>query len=419
MRHRAVYYLLQNPWPPRSGMHQRCLQMVRGLADAGFGVTFASAGLHTDRPWTDGSRAALKEAGADEIAIFEGPGWYAARRDRLEQRWRRALSRQTRLETRFVCPWSLRRWFHELVASRDADLVFINYVWFDQMVPHAAWQQRRRALETHDLVSVNAQMWQFAVAQAGRVQSQGGAETMMAEFELARKTFVPDPYEFTIQGRYDVAIAISEAECEAMLQSGAGVRAIHLPFVMEPVRLKNSYAGPALLTTGPNPFNRQGLLYFMKALLPAVRQQAPTFQLAVTGEAAQNAEEEPGVARLGFVPDLRPLYEDAAFLLCPVFAGTGQQVKMVEALAHGVPVVAFERAARASFVRHGENGLVAHTGAELAEHAAELYRNRALCRRLGSAARETMSAEFERHRGLPGLMKALEGLAANACRGRA
>lgn len=408
MKRRAIYYLLQNPWPLRSGMHQRCFQMVRGLADAGFAVTFASARLHTDRPWTDESRAAIKRVGADEVTIFEGPDWYAAQRDRLERGWRRVMRTLPRLEDRFFCPRSLRQWFQQLVETRDADLVFINYVWFDQLVPHGAWQKRWRVVETHDLVSVNAHMWRFAEQQIRRIESQGGAGGMLAEFELARGEFTPDPREFTIQGRYDVAIAISKAEQESMQGRGAGVRAIHIPFVMEPVLLNNRYSGPALLTTGPNPFNRQGLLYFIEALLPAVRRQSPEFQLAVTGSLANDSAAEHGVTMLGFVPDLRPIYEDAAFLLCPVFAGTGQQVKVVEAMAHGVPVVAFERAARASFIRHEENGLVARSGAELGKHAAELYRDRALCRRLGAAARDTIAAEFERHRGLPGLMKALE-----------
>ena len=45
----------------------------------------------------------------------------------------------------------------------------------------------------------------------------------------------------------------------------------------------------------------------------------------------------------GFVNDLDPLLASARFAICPVFGGTGQQIKIVEAIARGLPVVALRR----------------------------------------------------------------------------
>jgi glycosyltransferase involved in cell wall biosynthesis len=125
--------------------------------------------------------------------------------------------------------------------------------------------------------------------------------------------------------------------------------------------------------------------------------------LQVTGYCSDRVAAEDNVVRGGFVPDLVPVYERARFLVCPVFGGTGQQVKIVEAMAHGLPVVALRRVADRSPLLHGVNGLVAECAEEFAQHVIRLWHDTELCRRLGTAARETVAAEASRGRLLDAL----------------
>jgi glycosyltransferase involved in cell wall biosynthesis len=46
------------------------------------------------------------------------------------------------------------------------------------------------------------------------------------------------------------------------------------------------------------------------------------------------------------VPDIRPLYESATLAIAPVKGGRGTRIKMLEAAAEGVPIVATSDAAR-------------------------------------------------------------------------
>ena len=167
---------------------------------------------------------------------------------------------------------------------------------------------------------------------------------------------------------------------------------------MTPVHLPNTYDGPAVFPTGPNPFNEQACHYFVQRVLPPLRRAAPDFELLLTGACSETAPPAEGVTRLGFVPDLSDLYRRAPFLACPLIGGTGQLVKVVEAMAHGVPALVLRAAAHRAILRDGEDGLIARDAEEFAAHAARLWRDRALCRRLGEAARARIAREFSRER---------------------
>jgi glycosyltransferase involved in cell wall biosynthesis len=98
----------------------------------------------------------------------------------------------------------------------------------------------------------------------------------------------------------------------------------------------------------------------------------------------------------GFVRDLKRVYERSRCVVCPVFGTTGPQVKIVEAMAYGVPVVALRAAAAGSPIRHGVNGYIATTADEFADYLVELWNHQGLCRQMGQAARETIASEYSR-----------------------
>jgi glycosyltransferase involved in cell wall biosynthesis len=100
------------------------------------------------------------------------------------------------------------------------------------------------------------------------------------------------------------------------------------------------------------------------------------------------------VTHRGLVPNTTTAYQDACFVIAPTLGGTGQSVKVVEAMAHGVPVVATAAAARESPLEHGYNGFIASTAEEFAMYTSQLWRDRDLCRRLGYAARATIEQRF-------------------------
>lgn len=121
--------------------------------------------------------------------------------------------------------------------------------------------------------------------------------------------------EFRIFDKYDHTIAITAREVEVIRRYARHTKVSWLPATCEPCYLPDTYSDSALFTVGPNLFNTQGYLYFVKKVLPRVLSRAPSFTLKVTGSFPfKTPAAASGVTLGGFVPDPRPVYETARFL---------------------------------------------------------------------------------------------------------
>ncbi|MGF1500418.1 MAG: glycosyltransferase [Paracoccaceae bacterium] len=96
----------------------------------------------------------------------------------------------------------------------------------------------------------------------------------------------------------------------------------------------------ALFVGAETPPNTEGLAWFLREVWPRVRARLPEARVRVVGAAARRTAEADGVERVGFVEDLGAEYAAATLAIVPLFIGSGLKIKLVEALAAGLPVVA-------------------------------------------------------------------------------
>jgi glycosyltransferase involved in cell wall biosynthesis len=398
---RIIFYFLHNPWPPRSGAHQRCLQILRELKSAGHEVIFSSSTIHSEQPWNEESKKAIQKITGQEVKLFvPSTTRITSNIDRFEKRFRHSILRKRGFRESIFCPHSLIRWFQKLVSSTKPDAIIINYAWFDQLVDHKRWKKIHRIIDIHDLVSINRQMWQFVEHQLAEYTKKPDASKFRDDFIAAKSGFNLHPQETEVYQKYDTVLSISKTEQSELQSSLNGVEIVHAPFTFSPPDLVNTYEGPAILSLGPNSYNLQGYLYFRDMILPAILKQSPEFRLTVTGSIKPEFCQHPAIDWKGFVPNRDALFQEAGFAVCPVFAGTGQQIKIVEAMAYGLAVVAFAEAARNSLIEHGESGLIANSAEEFAQHVASLQNDVALRMRLGQAAKKAIRQEWQNSQGL-------------------
>jgi glycosyltransferase involved in cell wall biosynthesis len=395
MATRVLVYFPHNPWPPRTGAHRRCLQILDGLVKIGARVHLASTKQFSEQPWTKESISALQIRGLEKVWIhqpFRGQG-------RLE-RWEARL--RGRNEWHF-CSWWLRRWFANLIQRIRPHSVMITYTLADQLLDHARFSHINRVLEMQDLVSVNAQMRLGLVQRVSEFTRTGKVGELFDTDLRWADNFNPSDEELAICDRYDAVIAIARREQSLLEKHLRHARVEWVPMHIPPVKIDNSYESPPLFLASGNNFNQAGLLLLLGEVLDRVRAECSDFQLDVVGDILQFAIPTKAVRYMGYIQNLADICGKAAFAVCPVFSGTGQQIKIIEAMAHGLPVVAFRRAAAESPLRHGETGLVAANADEFAMHLVTLWRNRDLCRRLGSAARALMDKPDSTTTALTGL----------------
>lgn len=391
---KVLFFFPHNPYPPKTGAHKRCLELLFGLHELGYQVVFASSTL-TDSPWSESSIKKIRELYGCAVKIYS-PGNFDSKLTYYIKKY--FPSCQNKFNA-----WGtvgMKYWLKGVVKAFQPDLFFMNYAYFDGLVTKKLLSRQTSVIEIHDLVTLNQKMQEIFIS-ATRMDNISLGYLPESVLDLGfykNKSLTAEQNEFDIYDNYKYTLCISESERMLVAQNAPNTRAVHLPMTHNTCSLNNNYADSALFTVGPNSFNVQGYYFFLDKVLPLVKVRCPDFQLTVTGSFFYHfiPRVAGGVTFQGFVDDLRGVYENAAFFICPVFGGTGQQVKIVEAMAHGLPVVALRDAADKSPVRHEINGLIADSADEFAEHVIRLWRDRKLCRRLGEEARHTIEQEFSR-----------------------
>ncbi len=404
MRHRVAVFFPQNLYPPQSGFHQRGLEMLAGLHDLGCEVFILSSSLNAYPQWKPTSITALKRERVKDVYVHHAGLGERALAESL-RRFYRLLKRIPPVNSILYTPPGLRRWFDKKLTEISPDIILMNYAYWDGLIDHVKYKACCRVIDNIDLVTMNLQM-QSALApylRSRRVRVEQVPDQMLSPGFFQDSDFATDPREFRIYDQYDYIVAISAKDARLIRQNTTHTRVLHVPVTYEICQTPNEYDGPAIFPTGPNVFNIQGYLFFVRQVLPQIRERVPSFLLQVTGSCAERVFPAEGVVLCGFVPELNPYYSAAGFAVCPVFGGTGQQVKITEAMAHGVPVIALRAAAENSPIHHGLNGFVADGAKDFAEYAATLWNDRRLCQQLGQAAKKTIETEFSRSRLIQGL----------------
>ena len=112
--------------------------------------------------------------------------------------------------------------------------------------------------------------------------------------------------------------------------------------------------------------NVQGLLWFLKEVWPKLRQAEPDLAFDIVGKnpdprLLELTSSLTGVRLLGFVEDLDTVYRTARVSVAPLLFGSGMKVKVLDAMARGLPIVTTPVGAEGLDYRNHEHLAVAET----------------------------------------------------------
>lgn len=294
---------------------------------------------------------------------------------------------------------ALRTSLAQALDGASFDLVHVQMARLGSLVPHVG--SVPCVVDLIDALSLNM---------ARRSSIDRGPMRLLARIEAAR---LP-AYERWLCGQASAVAVCAEpdrlaigADLERLHRVENGVDLEQFPFQPGPRE-----GGEVLFVGNLGYFpNVDAARWFAESVLPELTRRRPDarFRMAGARPAAvlgRLAARHPAVELLGPVPRVHPHLARAAVAVAPLRAGSGQQTKILEAMATGTPVVATSLAAAGLDVTAGEHLLVADGAQAFAAAVAHLLDDPHLATRLATNARR----HVEQHYTWEGSARALERL---------
>lgn len=174
------------------------------------------------------------------------------------------------------------------------------------------------------------------------------------------------------------------------------------PFCIVPNGVDTNYFQPdptysfescSLVFTGHMGYlpNEHGILWFFHRVYPILVQNGLQPTIYLVGKQpppsiVELAQKHSNVIVTGFVEDVRDFLKHNSIFICPLLMGSGTRLKILEAMASGMPIVSTSLGCEGIDVTNDVNILIADTPEKFAEEILALYNNPVLREKVGYAA---------------------------------
>lgn len=146
--------------------------------------------------------------------------------------------------------------------------------------------------------------------------------------------------------------------------------------------------------------NFDAVLFFARQIAPILRKKNPVqWNLRIVGMPPQKnwlrrLKHFPEINLSGFVNDLHPEYEAADVVISPIRGGGGTRIKILEAFAHGVPVVSTSKGAEGLEVENGVHLLIEDDPELFANACIRLMNDHLLRKEISHRAFDLVTAKY-------------------------
>ena len=144
--------------------------------------------------------------------------------------------------------------------------------------------------------------------------------------------------------------------------------------------------------------NIDAVARFAREAWPVIARQHPQLQFVIVGRDPAPAIRALASGRIrvtGTVADVRPFYDEAIAAVAPMHSGSGTRLKILEAMAAGVPVVSTRLGAEGIEVENDVHILLAESGPELVAAVDRVVTSTETRERLAAAARVLVADAYD------------------------
>jgi glycosyltransferase involved in cell wall biosynthesis len=388
------------PYPPKGGVMMRSFHLIRELARYHDVDLFIINQRRLFRSFFDDPAEGLREAHevfgafANIVDIVDEPGG--------ESRLARI---RLILRSMIGLPYTVRWLYSRKIDARIRRCVDIgeyDVLHFDTIGLAAYWHEDFSAPAVLDHHNVESHM----MLRRAEVEPN-----VLKKLYFYQEGMRLRRYERRMLGKFDHHLMCSADDKERLLELDPRLKVSVIP---NGIAMDEEYpprspdpASPRVLFVGGLTWypNHDAVVFMLEEIWPRIVEAIPHARLDIVGRSPSTriqrlAANSVNVALHGFVDDIRPFYQAATLYLCPIRDGGGTKLKVLDALAHRVPLVAHSIACEGIALEQGVNVLMAEEAGRIAELAIDLIQSDPACsQKLGDAGWEVVRKQYE-YRGI-------------------
>ena len=210
-------------------------------------------------------------------------------------------------------------------------------------------------------------------------------------------------FEIDAMRRADGVTAISDADATTFIELIPALRCVtiapgcHIPQTLTPASAR-SHSILAISNWSWTP-NHNGLSWFHQRIWPQLRRSHPEATLQIVGGGLPSDLEatliaDSSVVLHGFVPETEVFRQSNAVFIAPLLSGGGVKIKVVEAMASGIPIVTTSFGAEGLAVASGTHLFISDDADTFAAHIRTLLDSPDTCQALSDASLAMAKADF-------------------------
>lgn len=280
----------------------------------------------------------------------------------------------------------------KLLHKENFDVIHLESLF---MTPYLATIKRLSlapvVLRTHNLEYV---IWEKITA---------GTKNVLKRKYLAYLTSKLKQYELSVLNEVSGIASISDEDKSRMLSWGVNKRIRTVPFGVDlrnypiqselPTELAIFHLGA--MDWGPN---LEGILWFLKAIWPAIHERFPLLKFYLAGRnmsAEITALSLTNVIIVGEVDDAVAFMQSKAIMIVPLLSAGGVRVKIIEGLALGRSVISTTLGAEGLQCEHGKHLMLADRKEDWIEALDVLLHDEILRKKLAIEGRQHVASHFD------------------------
>ena len=288
----------------------------------------------------------------------------------------------------FMIRWKLAHHSQRLVNRYDPDIIQVEYSMMAIYLSEIR-STKLRVLNLHDVMLKPLER----LYEAEKNFLRRGLRFLLFLFVKRR--------EISFCRQFDKILVKSEFDKQLLLKQGNFEIEI-FPLGIETVSRIEPYENRepnSILFVGAlyNDLNERAVLYFIKEVLPKLKQNLGFVKFYVVGSSPSQGLKKmssESVIIKGFVDDLSLFYNRCGVFVAPLFVGGGMILKILQAMSYGLPVVSSTIANEGILAKDNEEILLADSAEDFCHKTGLILRDKELWQRISNGGRSFVNCRY-------------------------